>query len=523
VNPAQAHRKKMKKKAIARQKEKQKEMRDLRFKHMAPDRIMAEIRKVERQEKDKDGGISKEHARVRKERLRAAHESALKREKLAEKKKAEQKKMEPIVIKGLTRIFRDIPKEKPKAEDTKTGNSSFPSRPGKLSADQYYQPDGQSVIIRDESLGSKPTSSGQGVEREEDNKEKPAASTSENDVDGKGKDVEGKGVEDGKDSQEKTEDEKDKEAEEDLDAPPGIKMKGPPRILRPHPAVMVAQPRPVPAQAGRGIMLPPPQGRNFPPGPQGPGLLPGPPMPGNPHMGRGGFPPMPHGGQPFLGPGRGMPPHGMPPHGMVPQGMPPHGRPPQGMPPHGIPPHGIPPQMAPGRGMPWGQPNQIGVGMPRGRSAPMGHPMRGGPRHMAVDPLDFTQQQPPPQQPPTQQIPSEPPNAGMPRPVQPAASTDQQAAKDPEAGVDEESKSFVPVSLMVRKKTKQKLTLAQARALRARKKAAQEAVKELEKVTEQQLAEVGATEAPERTEPTPKTAQASYSDFMTEIESMGAL
>lgn len=465
LNPADAFRKKQRKKALKRNKEKRLAQRDLRLKIMTPEQIMNEIRKIERMEKEGEG-MSKDHARVRKMKLREAHTKAIQRQKELEKKMQAKKEMEPVVIKGLSRIFRDIPKApKPPATD-EPAEQSYGLPPGMEPAsaerppDPSVREDGKAIESSKETetdAEEKKQGGDRKLETEVDTKVEgeeapppppplPANGEGEEGTVGEGQDKENMGI-----PQTITKIEAAPESDNLLDAPPGIKNKGPPRILRPHPAVFVQMmPRPqinpaFPKMMGRGApLLPPPV------------------------------------------PGHGMPPFGMPPHHM---GMPPHPYMGRGGP--GAPPRG-PPMPQGGQQAPWGQPNphhrmpppRRGGGGPGGRRGPMG---------MAKDPFDIL----PPQS-------SAPPMGG------PGQAADISAPpRESAGGAKLVDSSLVPTNLMVRKRTKQKLTVAQARALRAKKKRdAEEAAK---------------PKAPAQAGAGQKTAVASYDSFMSEIESLGAL
>mmetsp|Transcript_2871 Transcript_2871/g.4180 ORF Transcript_2871/g.4180 Transcript_2871/m.4180 type:complete len:503 (-) Transcript_2871:108-1616(-) len=495
LNPADAHRKKMRQREKKRMKEKRIAQRDSRFKSMAPERIENELRKVQRLEQQKEGGISKEHARVRKKKLREAL-SAAKVRVVEEKKKAlEQKNLEPVHIKGLSRIFRDIPKESEKQkEKAKESKEDYGLPPGmeistevKIiiapSTDGETKEAGDSVVDPKEDDESKAVlESAQKTEAGERESEQAETQEKDNETDSK------KDSEESKDSE--IVDGKEKETKhvetEYLDAPPGISNKGPPRVLRPHPAVLVEQvpvvaPVRTPIPAPNAMPRPPLQpgmhpGAMHPGGMHPGGMYPGMPRPGiHPGMVQRGFHPgMQQGmhGGPF-GRGRGMHPGMQPP---ITQGQPPW--PPQPM-----------------------QGNQMGIHNPGGPQQRMRQRQS---RNQSIDPLDYTQSQYNQKKPPTP----------LDKPPMPQTSDPLTQSKD--TGLDSAgvSDKFVPVNVMVRKRTKQKMTVAQARALRAQRKRAAEEAKRKE---EERLRPKPKASAPK------KSTAASYSDFMSEIEALGAL
>mmetsp|Transcript_30045 Transcript_30045/g.52753 ORF Transcript_30045/g.52753 Transcript_30045/m.52753 type:complete len:507 (-) Transcript_30045:100-1620(-) len=498
LNPAEAFRKKMRKKELKRQKERRLAQRDARFKTMAPDRIMNELKKVERMEKDpqlQGGGISKDHARVKKAKLKEYHKAALAREKEMEKKRREKAERESVHIKGLSKIFREIPKEK-KPKDLEEGDVSLPPGMEPLSADQYYTPSevqvtiepdakdegGESSTVLEEKKGTGEDKKGTGEdESKQDQSEKKPDSSDKAEVEQNESAKEGgdKGEVEEADKAEPEPDKAEAEADKEndtgsnkpkissdglLEAPPGVKNKGPERILRPHPASLVSQ---LPLPGSHPFKTPKVGG-------------PPPPMQHHPH-------------HPGMMPQRTpmIPGHMPPPSHHNHQGYPPQQgyRPPMHIP--GLPggPGGHPggPGGPGGMGMPWNHPQGPGGGQhpPNNRMMHMNHRNRPGGPPGSVDPLDFTQNAPPPAEPAT---------------PAPAAGGGEPPASDADTG------GFVPVNVQVRKR-KQKLTVAQARAIRAQRKKQAEAAKAAAAVQEEKS----------------KTAAESYGDFMSEIENLGAL
>lgn len=131
-NPVDAYRKKQAKRQIKKNKERRNKERDERLRMMEPEKLMAELRKVERNEKDGQG-LSKDHAAARKRKLREAHAASVARVKALEEKRAREAEVAAskpeLTIRGMDKIFRsNIAKDAP-PEIALDGEDGPPAEP----------------------------------------------------------------------------------------------------------------------------------------------------------------------------------------------------------------------------------------------------------------------------------------------------------------------------------------------------------------------------------------------------------